>query len=188
MNLKNILKYTQKLNVLYVEDNLEILEATADIYEDYFANVTIACNGEEGYDKYLSYFNEHKKYYDLVITDINMPKMDGVEMSKLILLQNKAQHILVISAHNESERLQELISIGISNFIHKPLSLVQFSQIILKIGSDIQNEKDKINKYIEINREKTELEILNYQINNHRINTKNRITNNQIQIRFIYII
>ena len=166
MNIDELIHYTKNLDVLYVEDDLDILKTTKEMFGEFFNNLIIAYNGEEGYKKYIEYYEQNNKFFDIVITDINMPKIDGIEMSKKILNKNNNQQILVISAHNESKRLQELINIGISDYIHKPLFLEEFLLVIEKIALYLDNEKNKTKQFKKIQKEKTELEILNDKLNN----------------------
>ena len=67
--------------------------------------------------------------------------MNGIEMSKSILALNEEQIIVIISAHNDSDYLLELINMGISNFILKPIDITQFQKIIFRIISYLQNKK-----------------------------------------------
>ncbi|MEA2019869.1 MAG: response regulator, partial [Campylobacterota bacterium] len=68
-NIEEIIKYSQKLKLLYVEDNLEARESTVVILEEFFGDITVAINGEDGYEK----FEQHQDTINLIITDINMP-------------------------------------------------------------------------------------------------------------------
>lgn len=59
MNIKSLLEYTQSLNILYVEDNIEIAHNGKDILSHYFNSVDIAYDGEDGSQKYLNSLKQH---------------------------------------------------------------------------------------------------------------------------------
>ena len=150
MNIKDLTQYSKSLKILYVEDNDEARESTLLMLENFFDDITIAINGDDGYEKYINHYNSKNRYFDIVISDINMPKMDGTEMCKLIFGHNKNQHILMISAYNDSERLQELLNMGVSNYIHKPLRLDKFISVLEDITINIRTIKTKENELKEI--------------------------------------
>ncbi len=72
---------------------------TSELFNYFFNSIDLASNGEDGLEKYLSYYEQTTKFYDIVITDINMPQINGIELSKQIYTYNNLQPILVISAH-----------------------------------------------------------------------------------------
>ena len=117
---KELKEAAQGITVLYVEDDRELRENTRRLLATFFMEVDTAENGKEGLDKY------QKGSYDLIITDINMPVMNGVKMVEHIRLLDSKQIILVISAHDESRYLVELINLGVDNFVMKPLDIKQF--------------------------------------------------------------
>jgi len=141
IDYKKILKYTSDLNVLYAEDDEIIAEETIEILEDLFENVESAQNGQIALDKYKEYYDKNGKYYDLVLTDINMPIMDGEKLIKHIKDIHSEQKIIVISAYNESSRLVRLIQAGISNFAIKPIEAEQFFDIIYNVSKDVYAHK-----------------------------------------------
>ena len=131
-------KYSKDIRVLFVEDDEFIRKETKELLEDIFQKeITVAVDGKEGFEKYMNYFKENNRYYDLAITDIKMPNMDGIELTKLIYTQNKNQPLIVLSAHNESEYLMQLINLGISQFILKPIDFDNFVEVIYKVSKDI---------------------------------------------------
>jgi putative two-component system response regulator len=142
VNFKELFQYTTKLNILYVEDDLILLEKTTSFLEELFNKVITAVDGVEGLEEYKKYKKDNNEYFDLVITDINMPKKDGLVMIKDIFNLNKHQPIIVISAHNESEKLIYLIEQGISNFLMKPIEITKLMDILLKITKNISNQKN----------------------------------------------
>ena len=146
MDFQKVYKYTQNLNILYVEDDEKLLEETYDVLEDFFASVDTAVNGKDGLIKYQKYREENSTYYDLIITDINMPIMDGMGLIKEIHSINEEQSIIVVSAYNESSRLLDLIHVGITNFVMKPISPPQLMEMLYKTAKIIYNQKN-LEKY-----------------------------------------
>lgn len=160
-------KYAKNIKVLFVEDDENIIKETSELLNLIFNHVDIAKDGEEAIKKYLLFKKENNSFYDLVITDIKMPNMDGIKLSKLIYKENKNQLLIVLSAHSESKYLLELINIGISHFITKPLIYNSFVHILytkLKEYYEINNTMQinrptimKINDNLSWNKESNEL-------------------------------
>lgn len=123
--LKNM---TSKYNILYVEDDETLRNATQKLFEQFFREVDTASNGKEG----LNLFDT--KNYDLIISDINMPILNGVDMIKEIKSEKPEQLVLVTSAHSESDQLLELIDAGVDKFILKPLDLNKLLQAFVNLS------------------------------------------------------
>jgi diguanylate cyclase (GGDEF)-like protein len=112
-----------------------------------------ASNGEEG----LKAFKEHKP--EIIVTDIKMPQMTGLEMAKEIRKIDKSIPIVITTAHSESEFLLEAIEISVSDFLLKPVDTDNLITIIEKKSHDIILEK-------ELEKERRRFEtILNFQDN-----------------------
>ena len=136
---ETVFKYTKNLNILYVEDDKSVQEETSDMLESFFNTTQTACDGMDAIKKYLDYKDKTGSYYDLVITDLNMPKKDGEEMISDLTLLNPDQTIIVISAYNESDRLINLIHLGISDFIMKPINPNQLMHVLHKTSKNLNN-------------------------------------------------
>jgi len=139
--LQTFLELGEDLTVLYVEDSEMVRESTCDMLDEYFDNIDIAVNGEEGLQKYKAFYEKHNTFYDIVITDINMPKMNGIEMTELIFQLHSRANVIVMSAHNESEYLLKLINMGISNFILKPIEIQLFRKVMSRTIQNVVNQK-----------------------------------------------
>ena len=135
-------KLSKDLKVLYVEDDESFQKETCEVLDYFFCTVDLACDGQEALAKYILFEKENSKYYDIVFTDINMPNMDGIELTKAIYEQNMKQAIVIISAHDESHYLLELVNIGIEQFLQKPI-------VYDKILEVIYNTSKKIMKSLE---------------------------------------
>ena len=125
--LNSILKYSQKLKLLYVEDNKDAREMTITLLKDFFGHITIAVDGEDGLEKFKN------DDFDLVITDINMPRLSGLEMSKAIRVIKKTTPIIIISAHNEEDIFLDSIQMGVNGYILKPIDITQFTNILFQV-------------------------------------------------------
>lgn len=121
-----LIKNAKELTALYVEDNLEIAEAVKGLLNIFISKVDFAQDGEDGLAKFKS------KKYDLVLTDINMPKMNGIELIEHIREDDPHIPIIVISAHGEQEYMFKAIQAGIDGFILKPLEPEQFKKVLFK--------------------------------------------------------
>lgn len=133
--IKKLQKFSLRLKMLYVEDNDSLREETAKVFAPLFQHVDLASNGKEGLEKY------NQAIYDIVITDINMPIMNGMEMIERIREINPEQKIIAISAHDETTILLNLIRKGVSSFIIKPINLDDMLMVLYPVcrDADVQN-------------------------------------------------
>ncbi|MFA6144426.1 MAG: response regulator [Sulfurimonas sp.] len=139
--IKLIREYSKDLHVLYVEDDQDLSKSTREVLENFFKSVDVAYDGQEGEAKYKDYLDENAHPYDLVITDINMPQMNGIELSRMILKQTPHQAIIIISAHDETGYLSEAIDMGISAFVTKPIKQKGLYQALYKTSMAIFDHK-----------------------------------------------
>ena len=137
INPKDLVKYTRNLSILFVEDHKDLRQRTVDILESLFDKVDSAENGEVALEAYNTYYNKHSKYYDMVLSDIQMPKLDGVELTKKIYEINPQQSIIIISAFDDAEYLLPLINLRIQRFIKKPINYEEFLNVLSKTAKDI---------------------------------------------------
>lgn len=114
----------KSLTVLYVEDEDHIREKIADTLKYYVKKVISAKNGQEGYDKYL----EEKP--NIILTDILMPIMDGIEMVQLIRHIDIEIPIVMITAHTEKEYLLDAVKLHLENYIVKPVVLSNLLNVL----------------------------------------------------------
>jgi diguanylate cyclase (GGDEF)-like protein len=131
-HINEVLKYSRNLTVLYVEDEKEIREHMKEVLENFFEKVIVAQNGKEGLERFIKHKKSFDHYPDLVLTDIQMPRLNGIEMSQKILALHSDQIIIMLSAHNDSNLLLEVINMGISYFLTKPFSLQQLNETLHK--------------------------------------------------------
>ena len=132
---------TKNLDILFIEDYAELRENSLEILENYFTYCEGAVDGEQGLAQYIAYHAKNKKYFDLIITDIKMPNMDGISLVKEIYAVNEHQPIIVLSAHHESEYLLSLINLGIEQFITKPIDHDEMLLVLYKVCKKINNKQ-----------------------------------------------
>ncbi len=126
-NLKNL----KQLKILIVEDEASIAQLLYDAVADYFKECRMATNG---YEAIIS----HDLYeYDIIITDINMPHMDGLEMTKKLKLLNPDLPIIVLSAYSDTQRLLEAIDLGVIKYFIKPFDPDELLEYLVKISSKL---------------------------------------------------
>ena len=136
-----MLEKTKNLTVLFIEDDENFRIETKEILEKIFFHVETATNGLEALDKYSSYYKRKKIFYDIVITDINMPISNGIELTEKIYSLNQYQFIIVISAHEESDYLLSLVNLGIEQFLTKPLELEKLIETFNNVAIKVLNAK-----------------------------------------------
>lgn len=149
-----------KFTVLYVEDDITLAQKTKKLFDELFAKVDVAYNGVEALEKYDQFFLENEKNYDIIISDIRMPQMDGVELSKEIRKINEDQEIIIISAHNESDILQSLINIGIRHFIHKPIRFDELITVLTTLNETFSKKTKKTKKINDLEKMNKEFDAL----------------------------
>ncbi|MFT5835180.1 MAG: diguanylate cyclase (GGDEF)-like protein/PAS domain S-box-containing protein [Sulfurimonas sp.] len=114
-------EWLKDITLLYVEDNTDVRESTVEILKYYFTDIAVAFDGVAGLELYKESYLKTNSYFHIVISDIVMPKMNGVEMCKNIKEINSEQILVMLTAHDNQEYLMEAINIGIDKFITKPI-------------------------------------------------------------------
>ena len=143
--MDEIIKYTSKLKLLYVEDDANTGAFFKTMMEDIFLELILVSNGEDAMKKLQN--ND----IDLIITDINMPKMDGLEMIQVIRNENQQIPIIILSAHIKPEYFLKSIKLNIKGYLVKPLDIDDLFDILKEICLSIklQDEIIQQNKTIE---------------------------------------
>lgn len=169
ITFKDLQKFSLRLNVLYVEDNDPLREETKKIFAPFFARVDLAQNGEEGLAKY------NHAHYDIIITDINMPVMNGIDMIEYIREINPEQKIIAISAHDEPAILMDLMRKGISSFILKPINLNDLLTVLYPVCRDADAQKVNVELFEMLQEERKKLKNLVKLLSSHldTVNIKN---------------
>jgi signal transduction histidine kinase len=102
--------------------------------------------------------------YDIVLTDINMPKINGIDLIEKIRQINERQIIIVISAHNELDILLKLIELEISNFLVKPIEIHQFEKVFARALNIVHQRR----KYYRLHEDLQRTKMLAEQATKHK--------------------
>jgi two-component system, NtrC family, sensor kinase len=148
---KNILK---NITVLYAEDESVIQEGITETLNLFDINVICAKNGQEG----LSIFNSLSKEIDLILTDIKMPKLDGLGMIEKIREIDKEIPVIITTAHQETNFLMQSIELDISAYVLKPIDIYKLEESLIKAMESkvLREELRKKNKVLELEIKKNE--------------------------------
>ena len=187
---KTILK---TISMLYVEDEAEIREVTKSILESFVDTLVVAQDGQEG----LDFFKKHNidktatKEFDVVITDINMPKLSGLDMIEHIRKYDSKIPVIITTAHGDATFLKRSIDLKVQGYVSKPLNLSKLlDNIAYALEPKFLKEKlIKANETLEAQVEEKTLElrhILNSQKNLIFVLNDDKISNiNKTMLDFL---
>jgi two-component system, OmpR family, response regulator VanR len=177
--LAYLIKYTKKLNLLYIEDNEIVKKQTLKMLSSFFENIEVATNGKDAFDIFINNIN----HFDLIITDIKMPILDGISFIELVRKSNKKIPIVVFSAHDDKEYFLKTINAGIDGYILKPYTITQIASILYNIVSKYNfQENNQLIIYLEDNFQWNTSEKKLYK-NNESI----KLTKNEIMLFDLFI-
>ena len=148
--METIVKMQQQckdLHVLYVEDDRAVREQFFELLTLIFDDITVCFDGEEAWQHYQG------REYDLVITDIEMPRMNGLELIKEIRKNNAKQKIIITSAYDSVNYLVETIVLHVDAYLFKPIDYQQFERTLFKVTQEIVADKLLHNYYEELEKE-----------------------------------
>jgi len=127
-------KLLKKLRVLLVEDEENLANLLKSAIGDNFYSFSLAKDGEEGLERFID------MRPDIVITDIMMPKLTGLEMAKEIKKIDQNAAIIILSAFSETDKLLNAIDVGVVKYFIKPFDPDELLEYILLISEKIQSK------------------------------------------------
>lgn len=127
---------TRGLSLLIVEDEEILLKTYKTFMGRYFENIEIARDGQEGLETY------QRMRPDIVISDIVMPNMDGLEMAAEIRKLDPDVQIIISTAYMDTKMMQRAIESGIDHYVTKPIRVKFFLSIIEKSVNEILRVRD----------------------------------------------
>lgn len=123
---KEFLEKLQNLTILYAEDEVGIRENISDSLSYYVKEVYQACNGAAALEIY-----EEKKP-DIILSDIHMPILNGIEFVKRVRENNREIPIVMITAHTDKKYLMEAVELHMEKYIVKPIDLDDLLEVLEK--------------------------------------------------------
>jgi len=176
-NSKEILS---KVKILYVEDEENVRDSIIETFSFFCKKIIPAANGQEGLDLYRQHGD-----FDVIVTDINMPVMDGLTMIKEIRKDDPLIPITITTAHTQVEFFQESVKLNVTGYTLKPLNLKELALTIAQAVESrmLRKELEDINNNLIVQLKETTNElhsILNAQenlvlvVSNNTIHTINK--------------
>ncbi len=133
-----ILSYSKDFKLLYAEDNEDTRRSTLRLLSEMFHNIIVATDGEDAWKKY------QEDEIDLILTDIEMPHLDGIGLIRKVRSHGGDPAILIMSAYDDSCYLADAIALSIDGYIIKPFILEQFLDLLLKTTRNITMQRENI--------------------------------------------
>lgn len=144
MRMKNNKELFKRYSILYVEDTKEIVEEVSFFLEPRVQAFFTAYDGEEGLEVFAG------SRPDIVITDIQMPKMDGLAMIQAVRKIDPEVPIIITTAFNETDYLVQAINLGVDGYLMKPLNLKELMNRLEKIMRPMELKQALVEKNHEL--------------------------------------
>jgi len=119
---------------LYIEDEREVLENISKVFENYFEKIYVVDNAERGYEILLKY------KIDTLLVDIELPKMNGIELIQKIREKDKIIQIIVVSAYTKTNYFLECINYKVDAYIVKPFTFIKIQELLKKLDNEFQTD------------------------------------------------
>jgi len=126
-DIHTVISYSKDATLLYVEDNADTREMTTMLLEEFFESIVVAKDGEDGLEKFQA------NQIDMVLTDINMPKFNGIELCKKIRTIDKEVKLVLFSAQSKEDFSEEDLAVDVDGYLFKPLDMEQIMLLIVKL-------------------------------------------------------
>lgn len=136
--------------VLLAEDESVAREILSFYLDTIFDEVVVAEDGLEGLNIYKSSLKQNEKF-DLVLTDIKMPNMGGIEMLENIHKLNKEQKFIIVSAYKDEDMLQKSISLKVLGYFIKPLNVDNVMKLLTKAKEEVLEDRKIAEGIMQIN-------------------------------------
>jgi DNA-binding response OmpR family regulator len=119
---------------LYVEDEPEVLKNISSLLGNFFGEFYTAADGEEAWEIFRS------RPIDVALVDIELPKLNGLELIKRMRAINKHLPVVVISAYTKTDYLLESVELQLDKYIIKPLTSKKIHDLLSRLNDDFSNE------------------------------------------------
>ena len=124
----------KKYTILYVEDDEGVRTINSRFLQRMFNELYLAVDGEEAYELYNKYSP------DIILTDINMPRLNGIDLSKRIRENDSSVKIIISTAFSDKKYLLDAIELNLEKYIIKPLNSRNLLPALTKAVNSLENE------------------------------------------------
>ena len=129
--------------VLLCEDEQDAREILGFYLNTIFDEVVVVKDGQEGLNEYKKSLKSGETF-DLVLTDIKMPHMDGMSMLEAIYALDPGQNFIIVSAYRDEDKLYRSINLRVLGYFLKPLNVDNVMEMLRKAKEEVLKEKKKI--------------------------------------------
>ncbi len=136
MNKNNI--NLKLLTLLYVEDEDAIRENLSNVFSMIFKDILVASNAEDGLELY------NNSHVDIILSDIGLPKMSGIDMVKIIRETNINIPIVLLTAYTDTKILIEAVKLNLIDYLVKPINFTELQNTFNKISTALENENHSV--------------------------------------------
>lgn len=147
------------INILHVEDDKLVAASVSKTLARYNQNIYTCYDGKEA----LDIIEKHQ--IDIIITDIQIPKLDGLELVKILREKELDTHIIITTAFNDTNYFKKAIDLNVEKFIEKPIDIKKLVDVISKITQRIEIQRDLEQKKLQIEHFKEAMSKSNLIIN-----------------------
>ncbi len=124
-------------SILYIEDDRLTQKIIVNVLGQHFSEIFVANDGVEGIKLY------HEKQPDIILSDISMPNLNGIEMTQEIKRHNPKQKVALFTGYNDLTYLSKAINIGVDKYILKPLDTKQMFRALDEIVESLKKEEEQ---------------------------------------------
>lgn len=124
--MEKIKKQLKSLTILYAEDEIGIRKNIMKTLSYYAKDVYEASNGKEAFELYEEYRP------DIILSDIHMPIVDGLEFIKKVRAKDKDTPVVMITAHTDKKYLMEAVELHMEKYVVKPINTKMLFEVLGK--------------------------------------------------------
>jgi DNA-binding response OmpR family regulator len=126
------------ISLLVAEDEKELLDYISEYLHLFFEKIYTATNGIDAYAIYKD------KKHDIIITDINMPSLDGLSLISKIRQEEKETKIIIMSAHSEEEKLLQAVELHLETYLIKPINVEKLKEVLFRSVEELRKHIKRI--------------------------------------------
>lgn len=128
----------KEISILLVEDELELHDMLLEYLQLFFYKTYSAKNGQEALEIY------RQKRPQIILSDINMPELSGLELVQTIRKDDLATKIIIMSAHSDQEKLLQAIPLQLETYLIKPIKTETLKNTLLKTVEQIRTVSNRV--------------------------------------------